>query len=257
MSWSRWPERGCSPPNPDIGSSCDRTPLTESFSGVPAGAFLQGPRGRGLLGDWEVEDHGDREGPSRWEVRQEGNPPSRFIVQTSNVWGPGGGNSGAERPGTVLIRGELDWSDYALSAVLRSGDDDGIGLVFRYRSETDFYRFSFNRGRSQRRLVRSVGGAHAVFAEDGFVYEPNRDYRIAVELVGPRIRAYQDGELIFEVNDPSHASGRVGLYAWGNTDARFSHVRVDDLGHHAPSVYSFGFVTSRYANFAHPHVQLR
>ena len=52
-----------------------------------------------------------------------------------------------------------NWTDYRLSVYLRSADDDAIGVVFRYLDADYYYRFSMDRQRKYRRLVRVINGS--------------------------------------------------------------------------------------------------
>jgi hypothetical protein len=183
-------------------------------------------------------------GRSAWEV-----PGWGAVVQTSNVWG--GDAAGVPKPGTLLVGGDAGWTDYRYSVQLRSGDDDAIGVVFRYGDPGNCYRFSMDRQRGYRRLVRVSGGAYAVLAEDDFVYATGQDYVVTVEAIGDSLRVYQDGEPVFDVRDNAFTGGRIGLYCWANAGARFSDVRVDDFGQHAPVAYRFSFTTSKYATVFH------
>ena len=49
-----------------------------------------------------------------------------------------------DTPGTVAGAGNPAWSDYRAAVTLRSDTDNGIGVVFRCRSDHDYYRFSMN-----------------------------------------------------------------------------------------------------------------
>lgn len=231
--------------------------LHEDFRTYEVGSVIVGPAG--TAGGWSVRDEGDFAGPSRWEIGEEptapgreGLPRSRFIVQTTDIWD--GTLDGADpvKPGTMLLCGEPGWTDYRLTAYLRSmADNDALGVVFRYQDANNYYRFSMDREREYRRLVRVAGGAQTILAEDDFVYLLNRDYQITAEALGPSLRVFQDGVLIFDVTDTSITSGQVGLYCWGNPGSRFGEVLVDDLRPQAPVVYHFRFTTSKFANFFH------
>lgn len=224
--------------------------LHEDFRSYAVGAAMTGPAGS--VGGWRVQDEGAFGGSSRWEVGEDLPSRSRFIIQTTDIWGGTLDGTDPVKPGTMLLRGDPDWTDYRLSVYLRSTtDDDAIGVVFRYRDANHYYRFSMDRERRYRRLVRVAGGTHAVLAEDDFVYRRDQDYLISVEAVGPSLRVYQDGTPVFDVTDPSHDRGQIGFYCWGNIGARFSDVRVDDFRQQAPVVYRFKFTTSRFANFFH------
>jgi hypothetical protein len=235
--------------------------LRETFSGYAVGVSADGPSGN--LGRWAVIDSGEIDGPSHWEVREEGVPPGKYLIQTSNIRGGSNDAGDPNKPGTVLFRADSNdlpashadqpsnWTDYCLSAYLRSATDGAIGLVFRYLDGDHYYRFSMDRMGQYRRLVSVVNGEHAILAEDDFVYDLNRDYLITVEAIGSSLRVYQDNVLVFDVNDPSIERGSIGLYSWSNTAARFGDVRLNDFRKQAPTVYSFKFTTSLFADFFH------
>lgn len=239
--------------------------LHETFAGYPVGATGVGPTGnlRGTGGGWVVQDTGTTEGPSRWVVREGGTPVTRYVEQQSNVWGGPDNAADPTNPGTVLLRADDralaasspdqpgNWTDYRMTAVLRSGDDDAIGLVVRHRGPGDHYLFAMDRQRGYRRLVRVTGGDYTVLAADASTYLLDSDVTINVEAVGDRLRVFQDGDLLFDVIDSTHHAGRVGLYCWANTSARFADVRVDDFRSVSPVVYAFDFTTSRFADFFH------
>lgn len=235
--------------------------LHEDFGGLAVGTIVTGPSGS--LDGWTVHDEGSNGGASRWEIGEEGTPPSRYLVQTANTWG--GTTAGTEpvKPGTLLLRADLpglpadhpdqpgNWTDYRLSVFVRSEDNDAVGVVFRYQDASNFYRFSMDRERRYRRLVRVVDGVHTVLAEDDFVYQQDLDYLVTVEAVGPSLRFYQDRSPVFAVDDATFDTGRIGLYCWASEGARFTDVRVDDFRRTAPVVYRFKFTTSQFANFFH------
>lgn len=185
-------------------------------------------------------------GASGWKI-----PGWGAARQSANVWGGSTQAAAAAKPGTMLIGGETAWTDYRFSVLLRSADDDAIGVVFRYQGADDHYRFSMDRERKYRRLVRVADGAFTVLAEDDFVYGKDQDYRITVEAVGESLRVYQDGARIFDVTDSALESGAVGLYCWANTGAQFSDLRVDDFRESAPIAYRFSFITSNFVDVYH------
>jgi hypothetical protein len=185
-------------------------------------------------------------GSSAWAV-----PGWGAVLQSSNIWGGGVEATSVPQPGTMLVGGDPAWTDIRVTVLVRSSDDDGIGLVFRYQSPGDHYRYAMDRERRHRRLVRVHSGGYTVLAEDVFAYELDRDYELTVEALGPLLRVYQDGALVFEVSDPALAAGQIGAYCWANQGARFADVRVDDLGKSAVAAYRFSFTTSAYATFFH------
>ena len=200
-------------------------------------------------------------GTSSWKI-----PQLSALIQTSRHWGGSAEGPDPVKPGTTLLRNEdpalpsdhpdqpSNWSDYRFSAYLRSADFDALGVVFRYCEDGGqpyYYRFSMDRKRTYRRLVRVIGEMHTILAEDDFVFSMDQDYLITVEAVGSSLRVYQDGTLIFAVTDDAILQGSVGLHCWANQGARFSDLRVDDYRREAPVAYRFKFTTSRFTNFFH------
>jgi len=241
--------------------------LHESFADFTVGTTASGPGG--TLGLWQVVDQGNAQGPSQWVVGATAAPVSHFISQQTNIWG--GTTDGVDpvKPGTLLVYGAdpqlpaghidqpANWTDYRLTAFLRNGDDDAIGLVFRYVDANNYYRFSMDAQRSYRRLVRVISGQHTILDEDDRRHLKEVDIAITVEAIGASLRVYVDGAPILAAEDPSHAAGSIGLYCWADEQAHFSDIRVDDFRNADPvtkrpsPVYRFSFTTSKFAHFTH------
>jgi hypothetical protein len=235
--------------------------LREGFQGFATGASASGPAG--ALGRWQVRDRGDVNAPSQWEVSETVEPVARFLTQTSGIKDSSTDAGDPVKQGTTMMFGadpSLDsshaeqpsnWTDYRLSTYLSAAAGGAMGLVFRYRDDNNYYRFSMDHGNSYRRLVSVVAGISTVLKQDDVPYELQKDYLITIEAIGNGLRVYQDGMLIFDVTDAAHAKGSIGMYCYDNAGARFSDVRVDDFRQTAPVVYRFQFTTSRFANFFH------
>jgi hypothetical protein len=196
---------------------------------------------------WYADDAGPG-GSSLWRVMEVGEPPSRYVEQTEKI----GGAVEPDRPGTVLLLadpGSAGWTDYRLSVYVRSAAGGAVGVVFRHGGPGSWYRFALHE--RFRRLVKADPAGAKILAEDHTSHQRNRDYLLTVETIGDSLRTYVDGEPVFEVTDGTFKTGRIGLYTCQSPGARFTDVRVDDLGKMAPVVYRFQFTTSLYANFFH------
>jgi len=79
--------------------------------------------------------------------------------------------------------------------------------------------------RGYRRLVRKQAGAYHLLWEDPVSYDPSAVYDITLLADGLSLRAFVDGVPLFAVPIEPIA-GRVALYSWNNTDARFGQVVV-------------------------------
>jgi hypothetical protein len=242
----------------------------ENFADLPAGTIASGTGS--TLARWRIVDQGTLQGPSEWQIAETLAPVTRYVVQTTNIWG--GTTDGVDpiKPGSMMIYGNdpnlsathadqpAQWTDYRVSAYVRNEDDDALGLVFRYVNPNNYYRFSMDAERRYRRLVRVVDSIHTILAEDDRRYQSNTDYSITVEAIGSSLKVYLDGELILSAEDPSHAAGGIGLYCWASEKARFFDIKVDDFRNTDPvtkrpaPVYRFPFTTSKFAHFTH-HMQ--
>jgi hypothetical protein len=248
---------------PDYVYEARFTPLLlhETFDNLPLNTVFAGPAG--VIDGWNIRDSGQINGPSTWEVRQVGDPPSRYIIQTSEIAGGSTMPSNPNKPGTMLIRRDSDslsidhpdqpsrWTDYRFSVYVRSDYVGIIGITFRNIDYANYYLFAMDYKNSTRRLSKVIDGRYTILAEDNFSYSTEQDYLITVEAIGNLLGIYQDGKSVFTKSDNSISRGTVGLYCWSNSAARFSDIRVDDFREVAPVVYRFKFTTSIYATFCH------
>jgi hypothetical protein len=157
----------------------------------------------------------DAAGPSSWQWER------GAIVETS---GTGGGNE-PELAGTTALAGDLEWQDYRVTAVLRA-DAGEAGVVFRHRGADDCYRLALGPAGSYRRLVKCVAGVTTVLWEDAKGYAAGEPFRVAIEVVGPRLTAFVNGAEICRVTDDAHAAGRVGIHAANSPGLRCEQIEV-------------------------------
>ena len=216
----------------------------------------------GGLGSWDVVE--DEPG-SNWSA----DTNAGYAVESSKSGGGTDDPRDPVKPGSILLIGDQTllpghpdhpdaWTNYRLSVYVRlspgSGQTPGsgaAGLVFRYRNPGGYYRFSLDAKHGVRRLVRISNGKHKVLAEDRTALVGGRDYQITVEAIGHALRVYQDGRLVFNVEDEVLTKGRVGLYSWRNGDTQFAEISVDDFRDRAPVLYRFELGTSQFTNFFH------
>jgi predicted outer membrane repeat protein len=181
----------------------------------------------GDLEGWTAVDVGGIDGPSDWQIER------GRLVQLSNVFGyfpPFGvyDRLGAHlRPASPAA---AEWADYSLSVRLGSGDDDGVGVVFRVLDDDSYYAFDMDAERSFRSLRRHHDGAASHLAlATGLGYVPGREYLVRVEVMGGEIRVIVDDEDVFggPVIDPAPiATGGAGPYTWAGDGAWFDDVVV-------------------------------
>jgi hypothetical protein len=153
-------------------------------------------------------------------------------------WSVADDGSGAEAAkrsqGSLLITGRSGWSNYSLSAQLRTVEQsDVIGLVFGYQGKGNYYRFSMDRAQGKRSLEKVVNGVAVELARDNFAFDENVRYAVEAKMVRGAISVSVDGSSVFRVRDVSHNSGKVGLYSknaldgWSEVWSRFDAVKVN------------------------------
>lgn len=172
------------------------------------------------LTGWQIVDSGTSEGPSDWQ-QSDG-----LLRQLANIWGGSTDRQVVAKPGTVALTGEGTWTDYWFGAGFRNPDDDAVGLVFRWVDADNHYRLSWDAERTYRRLAKVVDGRWTVLWEDTAPFRRGLWHHLAVEAKGSRLRAFVDGEELCDLQDTSHAQGKVGLYAWESAGVEFDDVLV-------------------------------
>ncbi|NIS80193.1 MAG: hypothetical protein GTO14_08280, partial [Anaerolineales bacterium] len=136
---------------------------------------------------------------------------------------------GPDRLGTMALVGDKRWGDIRLKVRLRSEDDDAIGIVFRCQDQDNYYRFSMDRERKYRRLIKRVDGKTTILWEDKVIYVKGASYDLTIEAYADRILGWLDHVLLFDVKDSALRRGQVGLYAWACEGAHFEAISVEAL----------------------------
>ncbi|BDP43728.1 hypothetical protein DAETH_36970 (plasmid) [Deinococcus aetherius] len=104
----------------------------------------------------------------------------------------------------LLIQGARDWHDYQVSAAIRSDFAAVHGLAARVQGLRRYYALTL-RPSGVAQLIK-VRGTEQVLAQTTVLPgEQLRDFNL--ELDGPRLRAFLDRELLFEVVDDDPISG--------------------------------------------------
>lgn len=150
-------------------------------------------------------------------------------TETGFPWaiGDDGGLRYIEMPETlmnvVLAAGEEDWRNYAFELRVAWMGEGTIGPLFRYRTSRHTYRLDFVEGKKLRIVLRN-DTKEIVLAERDYPHCASDWYPVEIRLQGPRIRVFIDRELVFDIEDDTYLSGRIGLRTEGT--GRFAQVRV-------------------------------
>ncbi|MEN3333982.1 MAG: hypothetical protein V7641_3347 [Blastocatellia bacterium] len=177
------------------------------------------------LNRWTVIDDPETvEGPSVWRVEADG-----WLHQRSNIWGRRGDFIGRWY-GTMLITGDAGWRDYRFSVRAKANDNDGFGVVFRFKDAEHFYRLLFiddgMSGGPLARLDKRDGAEYTELWSEPRAYKQAAELQIEVAAEGDHLSASLDGQALFDMRDASYRSGKAGLFCYAQSDQAFDDVRV-------------------------------
>ena len=156
-------------------------------------------------------------------------------------WGIKGGvyqeTSGAT-PAMASFVGEEDWTDYTVEAKIRIDSGQWAGLVFRAKSDLEYYVFYFGEGNVElwKHTGPDVGSRANLFKHAPLNIGLKKEkedawHEVRAVIEGDYFEIYMDGELQDDtINDGSYPAGRIGVWAW-QTGASFDDVTVtgDDI----------------------------
>ncbi|MHC4585757.1 MAG: hypothetical protein ACYS3N_14600 [Planctomycetota bacterium] len=130
------------------------------------------------------------------------------------------------------------WTDYTASVTIKSDDNDAIGIMFRYQDENNYYRFTWDKERNSRNLVKCEDGVFSVLDEDSVPYVTGKSYQVKISAQGDLLNVSIDGSPVFSAADSSFSSGTIALYCWGNVGAYFDDILVEGSDTTPPAVTS-------------------
>jgi hypothetical protein len=178
----------------------------------------------GDFAGWTVVDEGQEYAPSAWSA------VTGELVQSTNI-NDGTSTDPAALPklGTYAVYdGGYDWTDYRVTLSLGSDDDDAIGLMVRVQDSDHYYRFSWDKQRSYRRLVKNVGGVFILLDAEAVPYVHGQTYQLDILVQGALIDVRIDGSLVLSATDTDLTQGSIAAYSWGNVGARFDQINVNE-----------------------------
>ncbi len=228
------------PPGADVRIAADYEDLADPQVVLFADSF-DAPFG--APAGWQIVDLGGN-GPSSWLV------VDGALTQRSNIGGTGAPNY----HGTLALAGSAAWTDVTFVVRYRSFDNDSLGVVFRCQGTGDYYRVRLDNERLTAQLARVQNGTARVLAELPNVAGHTVAWwqQLTVSAIGPHVRVWRDGELLFDVQDGTFASGRIGLYTWADQLVAFDDVIVragDSTGRGRPTSFATDFANGQLGPF--------
>ncbi len=180
------------------GSSSDGALFSDSFSGST------------LSSTWKVvDDPYPSGGPSEWYVAD------GQLNQDSNIYRSD--DEYAYYQGSHIYADVPAFTDFNFEFDLTPDDDDGVGAIFRYQDQNNYYRFLMvddtgNEG-PFRRLDKVVAGKVTILTSEtvGFDYEP---IHYQISAVGSQLTVQAGGQTILTASDASLTSGKIGFMTY-------------------------------------------
>jgi hypothetical protein len=173
-----------------------------------------------LLAEWSLS------APSDWQVKDQ------QLQQLSNIFS-GTIATVANRKGTLAYwnasAAEL-WRDYTLELTITPKDNDGVGVLLRYRDQQNYYKLEMDSERSFRKLILVKDGQESVLAEENEGYQPGASLKLKATVAGDVLSVALDGKALFGgpvTNTQGGAkAGTIALYCWGEEGVAFDDVLV-------------------------------
>ena len=179
----------------------------------------------GSMINWTIVDEGGTDGPSYWQI------VSGQMVEPSNIYGPDSSAVDNRRGTYAYWKDPISffWADYKLDVSLRSTDNDGIGVIFRYQNPSNYYKFDMDSQRNFRKLFKMYNGAETTLAVASAGYTVGQQMQVSVDVTGNQINVFLDGNNVFgsAITDSNIECGTAALYDWGNASTYFDNFKVD------------------------------
>ncbi|MHC4979393.1 MAG: right-handed parallel beta-helix repeat-containing protein, partial [Planctomycetota bacterium] len=161
---------------------------------------------------------------------------SEPLVETGGVLQTPEGNNQTSH---YSIDSGTGWTDYSISADVKSVDNDVSGITFRIQDHDNIYLFrqEFGEGGSQWdcQLQKYVAAVRSDLAppvpnfgtDPGQVNDVNAWYNMKVVVSGTNIKCYIDDVLKFDVDDSTYSQGTGGLWLAAQVDSEFDNALVE------------------------------
>ncbi len=164
------------------------------------------------------------EGPgSVWKIIAEGG--KKVLAQTSS--------DGPNRLFNLCVVDDSSYRDLELSVAVKaiSGkNDQGGGLVWRYRDADNYYVARWNPLEDNFRVYKVVDGKRMQLETADVKLPPGRWHTVKVTQSGDAIRCYLDGKQYLEAKDDSFRSaGKIGLWSKSDAVSYFDHFQATEL----------------------------
>lgn len=210
-----------------VAAALSVTALTAADEQARRVTFNKGEEGK-LPAGWTAAHTGKGEG-SVWKVVADDTAPSKTGCALAQT---------AEGPNPFFNLCVLDdgrYQDLELSVrfkAVRGRNDQGGGVVWRYRDADNYYVARMNPLEDNFRVYKVVAGKRIQLeTKEGLKVPAGEWHAVKVEQHGDRIACYLDGRKYLEAQDATFAGpGKVGLWTKSDAQTHFDEFEVRPAG---------------------------
>lgn len=128
--------------------------------------------------------------------------------------------------------GDAAWSDYTIEARVRIDEGNWAGIVFRAKSEMEYYVYYFNVPDNKTEFWKHTAGSWTarenlgqIPAAGGVEIQRGEWIDMKVEVAGDTFTLHINGEIQGDNSDPSYGEGQIGGWGW-ETGVSFDDFKV-------------------------------
>ncbi len=204
-----------------IAMAHDEKPIEWNFDKDAVG---QPPAG------WKIASPSPVEGKSAWTVVADPSaptPPNVFSLAMTE---------GTDRVYNLAMVEKIVVMDVDLSVKLKANggkDDQGGGLIWRYKDEKNYYVCRINPLEGNYRVYKVVDGKRTQLQSADVNTDSGKWYTLRVVMNESKITCYLDGKKLLEASDDTlKDAGQVGVWTKADSATSFDNVTVTTLAPH-------------------------
>jgi len=136
---------------------------------------------------------------------------------------------GLEYHPIVVMQDPTEYSDFTLEAdfkPIKGYFDCSGGLVVRYEDPQNYYVLAMGCPSDYVQLLRMYQGKMDQIQQKVVAIDAGNWYKIKLEVQADHFVAYDEGKMIFDVQDNKIAKGRIGLWSSNDSEARFDNLAL-------------------------------
>jgi hypothetical protein len=134
---------------------------------------------------------------------------------------------GLEYHPIVVMKDPTEYTDFTVEASfkpIKGYFDCSGGLIVRYADPQNYYVLAMGCPSDYIQLLRMYQGKMDQLQQKVVAIDPGNWYKVKLDVQADHLIAYDDGKMLFDVQDNKIAKGRLGFWSSNDSEARF-----DDL----------------------------